>query len=60
MNSKSASIPTLAFRVISQPQSIGRGYVSSMFLAPTTWLVNFAHRGIAQRFGGGDWNQVAC
>jgi hypothetical protein len=46
--------------VISQPQSIGRGYVSSMFLAPTTLLVNFAHRGIANRFGGADWNQAAC
>ena len=45
MNSKSASIPTLAFRVISKPQSTGRGYASSIFPVLVRVLVNFAHSG---------------
>jgi hypothetical protein len=31
-----------------------------MYLALTRVLVNFAHHGIVQRFGGADWNQAVC
>jgi len=52
VNSKSASSPTLAFRVISQPQSTGEGCANSIFPALIRVLINFAHSGISSDGAG--------
>ena len=58
VNSKSASIPKLAFRVISQPQSTGEELFESYVPRAGPRAGQFCSpRGL---FRGADWNQAVC